>query len=67
MAVEEKKGARGRPRGPAGKKQMLVIMDEGLIKAVKMAALEDSVPMSHIVEGLVRDWLAKRKGKKTAR
>jgi hypothetical protein len=25
------------------------------------------VPMSHIVEGLVRDWLAKRKGKKTAR
>jgi hypothetical protein len=67
MAVEEKKGPRGRPRGPAGKKQMLVIMDEGLIKAVKMAALEDSVAMSHIVEGLVREWLAKRKGRKATR
>ena len=67
MAVDEKKGTRGRPRGPVGKKQMLVIMDEGLIKAVKMAALEDSVPMSHIVEELVREWLAKRKGKKATR
>lgn len=67
MAVEEKKGARGRPRGPVGKKQMLVIMDEGLIRAIKFASLEENKPVSHIVEELVRDWLAKRKGKKTSR
>jgi hypothetical protein len=56
--------ASGRPRAPAGKKQMLVIMDQHLIKAVKMVALEEDMKMSHAVEEAVTDWLAKRKVRK---
>jgi hypothetical protein len=52
---------RSGPRTPPGKKQMLVIMDEDLIKDLKVAMAEDDTAASHIVEELVRDWLAKRK------
>ena len=49
-----------------GKKQMLVIMDQDLIKDVKMAALEDDMKMSHAVEQAVREWLSRRKSRKGA-
>jgi hypothetical protein len=39
---------------------MLVIMDQDVIKAVKFAALEDEIPMSHAVEEAVREWLKRR-------
>ena len=65
MSTKPKKEATsGRPRAPVGKKQMLVIMDQKLIKEVKMAALEDDMKMSHAVEEAVTDWLAKRKARK---
>lgn len=65
MPTKDKKGAaEGRPRAPAGKKQMLVIMDQDLIKQVKMAALEDDLKMSHAVEEAVEEWLARRKSRK---
>jgi hypothetical protein len=57
--------ASGRARAPAGKKQMLVIMDQDLILELKMAALQDGMKMSHVVEKAVREWLAKRKGRKS--
>ncbi|SDO49818.1 hypothetical protein [Afipia sp. GAS231] len=63
-ADEKKQPAKGGPRAAKGKKQMLVILDQDVIKAVKMAALEDEVPMSHAVEEAVREWLGKRKGRK---
>ena len=67
MATEHKKAAAlGRPRAPKGKKQMLVIMDQDLIKGVKMAALEDDMKMSHAVEQAVREWLWRRKSRKGA-
>lgn len=59
------KGAKGRsgPRAPAGKKPLMVIIDEDLIKAAKIAAIEDGTKVSGTVEVLLRDWLAKRKAR----
>jgi hypothetical protein len=65
MATTDKKPAsHARPRAPKGKKQVLVIMDQDVIKAVKLAALEDDMKMSHAVEEAVREWLAKRKARR---
>jgi hypothetical protein len=55
---------RSGPRTPPGKKQMLVIMDEKLIKDLKVAMAEDDTAASHIVEELAWEWLAKRKARK---
>ena len=52
------------PRTSPGKKQMLVIMDAGLIKDLKVAMAEDGTAASHLVEELVRDWLATREVRK---
>jgi hypothetical protein len=60
--VKEAKGRSG-PRAPAGKKPLMVIIDEDLIKAAKIAAIEDGTKVSGTVEGLLRDWLAKRKAR----
>jgi hypothetical protein len=59
--AKKKRPTRSGPRTPPGKKQMLVIMDEKLIKELKLAMTEDDTAASHIVEELVRDWLAARK------
>jgi hypothetical protein len=60
-AKPKKPPTRSGPRTPPGKKQMLVIMDAGLIKDLKVAMAEDDTAASHIVEELVREWLAKRR------
>lgn len=60
-AKPKKPASRSGPRTPPGKKQMLVIMDEGLIRDLKVAMAEDGTAASHIVEELVRDWLANRR------
>ena len=60
----KKEATSGRARAPAGKKQMLVIMDQNLIKEANMAALEDDRKMSHVVEEATREWLARRKTRK---
>ena len=39
----------------------MVIIDEDLIKAAKIAAIEDGTKVSAIVESLLQDWLAKRR------
>ncbi|MEH2567141.1 hypothetical protein V1289_006768 [Bradyrhizobium sp. AZCC 2289] len=59
------KVAKGRsgPRAPVGKRPLMVIIDEDLIKAAKIAAIEDGTKVSGTVEGLLRDWLAKRKAR----
>jgi hypothetical protein len=65
MPTKSKKEAPvARARLPEGKKQMLVIMDQGVILDVKMAALQDGIKMSHAVEEAVREWLSRRKGRK---
>ncbi|MBR0752909.1 hypothetical protein JQ604_12000 [Bradyrhizobium jicamae] len=56
----KKKTSRSGPRLPAGTKQMLVLMDETVIKQVKIAAIEDGTKMSKAVETAVKEWLARR-------
>jgi hypothetical protein len=63
-AKTKKPESRSGPRAPPGKKQMLVILDEGVIKDLKHAMVEDDTAASHVVEELVREWLAKRKSRK---
>jgi hypothetical protein len=48
----------------AGKKPLMVILDEDLIKAAKIAGIEDGRKVSGIVEELLRGWLAGRKTRK---
>jgi hypothetical protein len=45
------------PTACTRKKQVLVIMDEAIVKSVKVAAVEDDIRMSRAVEAAVRDWL----------
>jgi hypothetical protein len=66
MASPKNMGMR-RPRAPVGKKQVLVIMDESVVKSVKVAAVEDDIRMSHAVEAAVRDWLKKRERERATR
>jgi hypothetical protein len=63
-AKAKKKTASGGARLPAGKKQMLVIMDQDVIKELKVAVAQDEVKLSHAVEEAVREWLAKRRGRR---
>jgi len=67
MASPKNTDGTSRPRAPAGKKQVLVIMDEAIVKSVKVAAVEDDIKMSHAVEAAVRDWLNKRERERAAR
>jgi hypothetical protein len=59
-AAKETKSRSG-PRAPAGKRPLMVIIDEEVIKAAKIAAIEDGTKVSGTVEVLLREWLAKRK------
>ena len=58
---KEKYGVRGRPRTTEGKKQMLLMVPEDLIKEMKIAAIQDGKPVSHVAEEAMREWLVKRK------
>lgn len=62
----KKRPAKTRARAPEGKRQVLIIMDQDVIKSVKVAAVEDDTKMSHAVEEAVRDWLSKRKRERAA-
>jgi hypothetical protein len=57
----KKRRAKTRARAPEGKRQVLIIMNNDVVKLVKVAAVEDDVKLSHAVEEAVRDWLDKRK------
>jgi len=62
----KKQRVKPRSRAPEGKKQVLIIMDQDVIKSVKVAAVEDEIKMSHAVEEAVRDWLSKRRRERAA-
>ncbi len=62
----KKRRVKTRARAPEGKRQVLIIMDQEVIKSVKVAAVEDDIKMSHAVEKAVRDWLSKRKRERAA-
>jgi hypothetical protein len=60
-SVTEKLRSRSGPRAPAGKKPLMVILDQDLIKAAKIAGIEDGRNVSGIVQELLEAWLASRK------
>jgi hypothetical protein len=62
----KKRRVKIRARAPEGKRQVLILMDQDIIKSVKVAAVEDDIKMSHAVEKAVRDWLSKRKRERAA-
>jgi len=62
----KKRRVKTRARAPEGKRQVLILMDQDVIKSVKVAAVEDDIKMSHAVEKAVRDWLSKRKRARAA-
>lgn len=57
-------GVRGRPRTAEGKKQLLLLMPADVIKALKIAAVEDDLTASSIAETAIREWLGARKPRK---
>jgi hypothetical protein len=63
VVAEKPKGGSG-PRSPAGKKPLMVIIDENVIKAAKIAAIEDETNVSKVVQELLDGWLSGRKAKK---
>ena len=67
MPSQKNRGNNSRSRAPVGKRQVLIIMDQDVIKSVKVAAVEDDIKMSHAVEEAVRDWLIKRRREKAVR
>jgi hypothetical protein len=62
----KKRRVKTRARAPEGKRQVLILMDQDVIKSVKVAAVEDDIKMSHAVEKAVRNWLSKRKRARAA-
>jgi hypothetical protein len=55
---------RSGPRAPAGKKPLMVIIDEDLIEETEVAAIRDKRKVSGIVQELLEGWLASRKPRK---
>jgi hypothetical protein len=62
--AEERRQAPRRARVPLCNKQALLIDDFGMIKQVKLAAVEDDTKMSRICEEAACDWIATRGARK---
>jgi hypothetical protein len=58
---EKKKPGRKPPEGE--KKQFLTTMDPGVIKSMKLAALEDDITASEALEIAAKEWLERRKSR----
>jgi hypothetical protein len=60
-----KKSAKAPSKQPVGdRRQFLTTMSADVIKAVKLAALEDGINAWEIMEEAAKDWLARRKKSK---
>jgi hypothetical protein len=63
-SAAKKAKSRSGPRAPAGKKPLLVIIDEDLIEETKVAAIRDKRKVSGIVQELLEAWLVGRKARR---
>jgi len=65
MAEEKKPLRKGRTPAPGvgRKRQFLATMDPDLIKSIKLAAIEDEISASEILEEAAQQWLDRRKTK----
>ena len=62
--AKKKAKSRSGPRAPAGKRPLLVILDEQVVEDTKIAAILEKRKVSGIVEELLTGWLAERKTRK---
>jgi hypothetical protein len=62
--VEKKAPKRGR-RPVGDRRQFLTMMSPSVIKAVKQAGLEDDRPAWDVMEEAAKQWLERRKGKRS--
>jgi hypothetical protein len=60
----KKAKSRSGPRAPAGKKPLLVIIDEQVIEDTKVAAILEKRKVSGIVQELLEGWLGSRQPKR---
>ena len=61
MAEKKKSEPKGRRPAPGpGKRYFLATMDEGLIKDLKVAAIEEDKSASECLEKATREWLEQR-------
>ena len=67
MKKPTKPKPKGRKPAEGDKRQFLTTMDPDVIKAIKMAAIEDETSASVILETAAKEWLERRgtKAKKT--
>lgn len=56
--AREPGSSRSGPRAPKGKKPLLVVIDEKIIKQAKIAAIEADTNVSQVTDALLRGWLA---------
>ncbi len=57
----KKAKSRSGPRAPAGKRPLLVILDEQVVEDTKVAAILEKRKVSGIVQELLQGWLTARK------
>jgi hypothetical protein len=57
-ALTEGPKSRSGPRAPAGKRPLMVVMDEDVVKKAKIKAIEDDTNVSRVAEELLRGWLS---------
>lgn len=63
MADLKKPLRKGRKPAEGDKRQFLATLDPELIKAIKLAAIEDETSASEVLEEATRQWLSRRKKK----
>lgn len=63
MAELKKPLRKGRKPAEGDKRQFLATLDSELIKAIKLAAIEDEMSASEVLEEATRQWLSRRKKK----
>lgn len=63
MKEPKKPLRKGRKPPDGNKRQFLATMDPDVIKAVKLAAIEDETSASEILEAGAKMWLERRKSK----
>jgi len=64
MKKPTKPKLKGRKPAEGDKRQFLTTMDPDVIKAVKLAAIEEDTSASVILETAAKEWLERRKSKK---
>ena len=61
MTEKKKPALKGRAPPEGDKRQFLLSIEARIIKAIKLAAMEDDMTASALMEEIAEQWLARRK------